>query len=77
MKAADSSLDLTRNSLNAMWRGSLLCRGAQVTEMKEQPAALTRAFAADFGEGRAGKGPAQTTLPLGDFFTFFDMKSGL
>ena len=77
MKAADSSLDSTQNLLNAMWRGSLLCRGAQVMEIKEQPAALTRAFAADCWEGRAGKEPTQSTLPLGDFFMFFDMKSGL
>lgn len=49
MEAADSSLDLTWNSLNTgewAWHltWGLLCKGTQITEMKEQPAVLTKSL---------------------------------
>lgn len=68
MKAADSSLDLTPGLLNAIRRGSLLCRDAQVTEIKRAACSTDQSLCSRLLRGRAGKGPAQTTLPLGRLF---------
>lgn len=60
MEAADSSLDLTRNSLNT-GEGACSAKALRLRRWKSSLQHLTRAFAANFWEWRAGKGSAQDT----------------